>query len=130
MLEKIVYAGVVSRSYQEAGALVRRLAELPVPDKQVERWTRRIGGERVAERDADVKAFQELPLAEKFGVPAGVTPPDLAVVMVDGGRLQILDRGPPSAPPEPAAASAAAGSGRRKPLPKPATGGKTRWGCW
>ena len=108
MLEKIVYAGVVSRSYQEAGTLVRRLAELPIPDKQVERRTRRIGGERVAERDADVKAFQELPLAEKFGVPAGVTPPQLAVVMVDGGRLQILDRGPPSAPPEPAAASAAA----------------------
>jgi len=106
--EKIVYAGVVSRSYQEAGALVRRLAELPVPDKQVERLTRRIGGERVAERDADVKAFQELPLAEKFGAPAGVTPPDLAVVMVDGGRLRIPDRGPPSAPPEAAAADAAA----------------------
>ena len=90
MLEKIVYAGVVSRSYQEAGALVRRLAELPVPDKQVERLTRRIGQERVAERDADVTDFQALPLAEKFGVPTGVTPPDLAVVMVDGGRLQFV----------------------------------------
>ncbi len=107
MLEKIVYAGVVSRSYQEAGALVRRLAELPVPDKQVERLTRRIGQERVAERDADVTDFQALPLAEKFGVPTGVTPPDLAVVMVDGGRLQILDRRASSATPEPAADAAA-----------------------
>jgi hypothetical protein len=66
-----------------------KLADLPVSEKQVERVTRRIGAERVAERDAAVAAFAALPLAEKFAVPAGVTPPDLAVVMDDGGRLQI-----------------------------------------
>jgi hypothetical protein len=33
-----------------------------------------------------------LPLVEKFVAPPVVTPPDLAVVMVDGGRLQVLDR--------------------------------------
>jgi hypothetical protein len=89
----------VSRSFAEASALLHHLAELAVPAKQVERLTRRIGEERVAERDAVVAAFQGLPLVEKFGVPAGVTPPGVAVVMVDGGRLQVLDRAgrPPAA---------------------------------
>ncbi len=71
---------------------MEELADRPVSAKQVERVTRRVGAERVAERDADVAGFRALPLVEKFAAPAGVTPPELAVVMVDGGRLQILDR--------------------------------------
>jgi len=71
--------------------LLDKLADLPVPEKQVERVTRRIGAERVAERDADVAAFVALPVVEKFAVPPGVTAPPLAVVMADGGRLQIRD---------------------------------------
>jgi hypothetical protein len=111
---KITYAGTVSRSFAEAGELMEQLADLPVSAKQVERVARRIGEERVAERDAEVAAFQALPLVEKFVAPAGATSPDLAVVMVDGGRLQIMDRTVPAAaadapsPPVPAAAVAAA----------------------
>jgi len=106
--QKITYAGTVSRSFAEGSELLERLADLPVSAKQVERVARRIGSERVAERDAAVAAYQALPLAEKFAVPAGVTPPDLAVVMADGGRLQILDRtAPPGADPPPAAEGAA-----------------------
>ncbi len=108
---KITYAGTVSRSFTEASTLLAELAELPVSAKQVERVTRRIGEERVAERDAEVAAYQALPLVEKFGVPAAVTPPDLAVVMADGGRLQILDRAELAAAaetPPPAADAAAA----------------------
>jgi hypothetical protein len=93
---KITYAGTVSRSFAEAGELMAQLADLSVSAKQVERVTRRIGEERVAERKAKVAAFQALPLVEKFTAPAGATPPDLAVVMVDGGRLQILDRTAPA----------------------------------
>jgi len=44
-----------------------------------------------------VAAWAELPLARKFEAPAGVQPPDLAVVMVDGGRLQLRD--PPGGTP-------------------------------
>jgi hypothetical protein len=88
---------------------LERLADVTVSAKQVERVTRRIGTERVAERDAQVAAYRALPLVEKFAVPAGVTPPDLAVIMTDGGRLQILDRtAPPAAAPPPAAAGTAA----------------------
>jgi hypothetical protein len=98
----------VSRSFAEASELLQRLAERSVSAKQVERLTRRIGAERVVERGADVAAYQALPLVERFAVPAGATAPDLAVVMADGGRLQILDRVPrPSAePPAPAAGAA------------------------
>jgi hypothetical protein len=94
----------VSRSFAEGSQLLERLAEVSVSAKQVERVTRRVGAERVAERDAVVAAYQALPLVEKFAVPAGVTAPDLAVVMADGGRLQILDRTePPVAEPPPRA---------------------------
>jgi hypothetical protein len=99
--QQIVYAGTVSRSFAEGSELLGRLADLSVSAKQVERLARRIGTERVAERDAAVAAYQALPLVEKFAAPAGITPPDLAVVMADGGRLQILDRSqpPPGSPP-------------------------------
>jgi hypothetical protein len=86
---------------------LHQLADLPIPEKQVERVTGRIGAERVAERQAEVAAYQARPLAERFAVPAGVTPPELAVVMTDGGRLQILDRRPP--PPDPPAGPAPVG---------------------
>lgn len=87
------------RSFGQGSEALAKLADLPIPEKQVERVTERIGHERVAERDAAVTAYQTLPLAEKFRVPAGVAPPALAVVMTDGGRMQILDRQPPSAGP-------------------------------
>jgi hypothetical protein len=82
-----------------------RLAGLPIPTKQVERLTREVGTQRVAQRDAAVAEFAALPLAQKFEAPAGVEAPDLAAVLVDGGRLQIRERTaasvPDLAPPTP-----------------------------
>jgi hypothetical protein len=69
--------------------------QLKVDPKQVERVTERIGAERCAQRDADVEKYMSLPLVERKGKPADVTAPALAVVSVDGGRLQI--RGGPKA---------------------------------
>jgi hypothetical protein len=92
MLDKIVYAGTMNRSFEQASANLRKLAEIEVPTKQVERVCRRIGQERVAERDEAVSAYQELPLVERKQAAAGVTAPELAVVGCDGGRLQILER--------------------------------------
>lgn len=68
---------------------MRVLAEVRVDPKQVERLTEQIGQERVAERDAAVAAWLARPLAEREDPPPGVTPPSLAVVEMDGGRLQI-----------------------------------------
>ena len=92
MLDKIVYAGVNNSSFAQGSKDLLKLAEIEVPVKQVERVCKRIGEERVAERNEAVKAYQALPLTERKAVPAGVTAPDVAVVGCDGGRIQILER--------------------------------------
>ena len=66
--------------------------DLEVTAKQIERLTERIGAARCAERDAEVERYLSLPLTQRKGKPADVTAPALAVVGVDGGRLQILER--------------------------------------
>ncbi len=93
MVEKIVYAGTACRSFVDASQVLKKLANIQADEKQVERLTRAIGEERVEERAAAVQAFQALPLPRKFAVPKEVPAPDVAVVMVDGGRIQIMDRG-------------------------------------
>jgi hypothetical protein len=89
VLRKVISFGTRSRSFAEASEALLDGPELTVKPKQVERLIHQIGQERVDERTALVERFQQLPLVEKFAVPEGVTAPDLAVVMVDGGRLQI-----------------------------------------
>jgi len=92
VLAKVTYAGSNNTSYQQAQADLDHLAELEVSDKQVRRLCKRVGDERVAERDAAVAAYQALPLVERKSAPAGVTSPAVAVVSVDGGRVQIFER--------------------------------------
>ena len=88
-----MYAGAAHGSFEQGHQSLKELAGVEVSAKQVERLTRAIGGERVAERTAAVQAFEALPLADKHRTPAGVASPDAAVVEVDGGRLQIRERG-------------------------------------
>lgn len=116
MLAKITLAGTACRSFAEASTLLGELAELAVSAKQVERVTHRLGGERVAERDAAVATFTARPLAEKFDLPAGVLPPEVVVVQVDGGRLQIRET------PEPDAARASASAAEWDAETVPRTG--------
>jgi hypothetical protein len=102
---KIVYAGANNTSYSQAQKDLLALAELDVSDKRTRRLCKTIGAERVAQRDADTAAYQQQPLAQRKAVPEGVTAPPLAVVGVDGGRLQIFERVPagakvPQTPPE------------------------------
>jgi hypothetical protein len=60
-----------------------------IDPKRVERLTEQIGQERLAERDAMVAAYLKRPLAQREDPPVGVTAAQLAVVEMDGGRLQI-----------------------------------------
>jgi hypothetical protein len=82
----------MAQSFEQASQDLRKLAEIEVPTKQVERVCQKIGNERVTERNSAVAAYQKLPLSERKSVPSGVTAPDLAMVGCDGGRLQILER--------------------------------------
>jgi hypothetical protein len=107
VLQKIVYAGSNNPSFQRGSQDLRVLAKLTVPVKQVERLTKQIGRERHAERDEAVKAWRSRPLAQREDPPAGVTPVAVAVVEMDGGRLQI--RAPEAGPDATAAVTPAGG---------------------
>jgi hypothetical protein len=107
VLALVVYAGAHAPSFARAAQDLRHLAGQVIAVKQVERLTRQVGGERAAERTAEIDAWRGRPLIDKHPLPEGVTPPELAVVEMDGGRLQIRT---PSV--SDATASDAAGPGR------------------
>ena len=88
--QKVVHAGVSSVSYQQASRDLAELADLNVAPKPVERLVRKIGQERIDQRDAAVASHEQLPLMKK-DVVANLkrSCPSLAMVSVDGGRLQI-----------------------------------------
>lgn len=92
MQSKIVYAGVTNTSFANASENLLELGDVEVSAKQIERVTKGIGLERCVERDDAVANYQALPLVKRKVAPDGVTPPPVAVVGTDGGRIQILDR--------------------------------------
>jgi hypothetical protein len=87
----VVYAGIKHPSFSQGSEALAELAGLTIQEKQVERISKRIGQERVIERDCKVQAYLDLPLMEKVDTPVE-QPVDLAVVEMDGGRLQIFNR--------------------------------------
>jgi len=95
--QKVVHAGVNSLSYQQGTRDLAELSDLKIGPKPVERIVRKIGQERIDQRDAAVAAHQRLPLMEKDVVANPKrSSPSVAMVSVDRGRLQI--RSEPSGP--------------------------------
>lgn len=86
----MVYAGSNCPSFEQAKQFLHHLAEIDLDVKMVHRVTLRIGEERLALRDLLVQSWDDLPLADKGRCPSAAKAPDLAVVMTDGGRVQIL----------------------------------------
>jgi hypothetical protein len=93
-LKTIVYAGTQLTSFAQGSAALEALGGLSVATKQVERITEKIGQERVEQRDEAVQAFLALPLMDRCKSPVANPPPEstVATVMMDGGRIQILNR--------------------------------------
>lgn len=87
-----MYAGTQAASFEQAARDLVQLAELDISDQRVRRATIRIGNERVQERDAQTAAFESLPLPLQRTSPVEQTPQAVCVEM-DGGRMQIRDRG-------------------------------------
>jgi hypothetical protein len=85
----VVYAGSNCPSFEQAKDFLHHLAEIDLDVKMVHRATLRIGEERLAQRDLLVETWDELPLIDKGRSPSADVP-QLAVVMTDGGRVQIL----------------------------------------
>jgi len=114
VLQKIIQAAVRNRSYREADQELSESAELSIGPKAVERAVRRIGGERVGQRDAATEAFQALPLPEQRDGCPQPKAPSLAVVQFDCGRMLVRERESVSTPsPLPAAT----GGGEEPPRP-------------
>jgi hypothetical protein len=91
--QKVVYAGANGLSFVQAAHDLEQLAGLRVDPKQVERLTKRIGQERVQQRDAALARYRARPLMERDTVAdVGRVVPQVVMVSVDGGRLQIRER--------------------------------------
>ena len=91
VLRKVVYAGSQSASFVRATKDMDALAEVAVSREQVQRWTKRVGEERVAEVERAAEAYEQLPLPEQQKSPRDQIP-QVACVQMDGGRIQIRDR--------------------------------------
>ena len=88
--QKMLHAGVNSVSYEQASRDLKALSELNIKPKPVERLVRKIGQERIDQRDKAVAAHQRLPLMAKDAVADSKrSTPSVAMVSVDGGRIQI-----------------------------------------
>jgi hypothetical protein len=91
MLRKVVYAGSQSASFVQAAKDLEALAETKVSRERVQRWTKCVGDQRVREAQRQAEAYQKLPLPEQQKNPTGQVP-QVACVMMDGGRIQLRDR--------------------------------------
>ncbi len=89
LLKKVVYAGANSVSFEQGSAFLLNLAEQSIDAQTVRRTTERIGEERLAQRDLQVESYLDLSLLHRDRSPCADVPA-LAVIMTDGGRVQIL----------------------------------------
>jgi hypothetical protein len=91
MLRKVAYAGSQASSFVQATKDMEALAETRVTRERVQRWTKRVGAECVERAQAQAEAYQSLPLPERQKSPTDQVP-QMACVMMDGGRMQVRDR--------------------------------------
>jgi hypothetical protein len=96
VLAKVVHAGTSAVSFAAAAQDLKHLADLSISDERVRRACQRIGSERIEHQQRMQQAFAKRPLPQQWHAkPDGVEAPEIACVMCDGGRYQLLDRGLP-----------------------------------
>ncbi len=60
----MVYAGSHANSFEQASTDLKEEAELEISAQRIMRATKRIGQERVAEREAETAVREKLPLSD------------------------------------------------------------------
>jgi hypothetical protein len=80
-------------SFTDASGDLQELAGVTISPGHVRKLAERVGREWAAARDADVHAFREDELASEYAQP-----PQVATVMVDGGRVQTRQESPGAGP--------------------------------
>lgn len=94
VLERIVSAGGLTKSFAVAAKLLKLIGEIDVSSRQVNNLTVMVGEELARKRDRQTAAYADQPLPR---TATRVEPiPQLACVEVDGGRMQTRtpDEGP------------------------------------
>jgi hypothetical protein len=89
--QKMVYAGVHARSFQESSGFCGELAELDIQGRRIGRLVKKIGTERVEQRDLETESRQAFTPKQR-AIRAVAEPPKCVAVSMDGGRLQIRER--------------------------------------
>jgi hypothetical protein len=84
VLAKIEYAGANHESFGQAADALRRLAELPISAKHVQRVSERLGRQRGQQRDRQVEQMRAGKLS-----PARAQPPQVAAIHLDAGKIQL-----------------------------------------
>lgn len=93
----MVYSGSSAASFGEASNDLSKLADLVISDERVRRACTRIGSDRIDQHQRLQEAYQRKSLPEQaHGKPTDVGAPEIACVMSDGGRYQLLDRSLPA----------------------------------
>ena len=92
MLQQMIWAGANQSSYEMAAESMQKLAERPISVGRIRRQVEAIGEARIIERTHNVESLKAMTNKERrTGSPAH-SAPQLAVVMMDGGRYQRRDR--------------------------------------
>jgi hypothetical protein len=92
---KVIAASTRCTSQAHTREQLRTLAEIDIGEKRCARMVQRVGSERVRQREQRLADYQALPLPETKTAPAdaplGGWDHRVAVVMADGGRIQLRD---------------------------------------
>ncbi len=86
LVQRIAVAAVEARSFERAAIVMKQVGDQAVSAKTIERVVHDVGPELAERRDADPKTDEALAMR-----PA--SPPELAVVECDGGRIRTREPG-------------------------------------
>ncbi len=94
----MAYSGAFAASFAEASSKLAKLSDLSISAERIRRVCQHVGSDRIEQQEQLQEAFQTKLLPERcHGKPADMEPPEIACVMADGGRYQVLDRSLPPA---------------------------------
>jgi len=91
VLEKKVLAAAYAPSYAIGELVLRKIGDVDLTGRGLNKTAVKIGTEMVQERDAQTEAYFHQPLPRQHAPPK--TPIQLACVSSDGGRMQTRDEG-------------------------------------
>lgn len=86
ILHRILHLAGVTSSFDVAEVALKVVGEITISDRQINKLISEVGEEMAADRDARTRRYVEQPLPRQTTVAE--TPPDLAAVFGDGGRMR------------------------------------------